>query len=296
MNEKKPVAIGRAPQPFFMTRRCKKLYVGLLFLLAACGQSPVERLILKADEEWIKGRNQSAIEILKSALELQTTGPMAEQALSRLGEIYYFSLNNSTLALVYFKELIRLNKKGPLGYQARKYIAEIVEFSIRDYDQAIIEYKKLINDFDHPEENGYHQYRIASIYYKKQDYDQAMTELEILLEDYGSSPWAEKSAYEITNILYTLNRCPEARRRYEWFVGKYPESKFLSEMEFVMASCLEEEGELKEAYKKFKSLEGHYAYPVLLKIKLEGIESRMKKKLSKKGRARLARRSKTKNL
>jgi len=41
---------------------------------------------------------------------------------------------------------------------------------------------------------------------------------------------------------------------------------------------LEEEGHLKDAYKRFKSLEGRYAYPAILKMKLVGIEKRIEKK------------------
>lgn len=258
----------------------------LLLFLSACGDNQLDQLIQKADEEWIKGRNHSAIEILKSVLEKQAAGSTAEEALFRLGEINYFSFKDSSQARVYFQELLSLNKKGRFGYQAQQYIAEIMEFSIKDFDQAIIEYQKLINDFNHLPEKGIHQYRIASIYYKKQEYEQAMTELEILLENYPESPWAEESAYKIASILYTLNRCAESRQRYEWFVEKYPESKFLGEIEFVTASCLEEEGNLTEAYQRFKSLEGRYPYPALLKMKLEGIENRMQKKPDKKGKSK----------
>ena len=72
----------------------------------------------------------------------------------------------------------------------------------------------------------------------------------------------------------------------ESFVEKYPKSQFLSEMEFVIASCLEEEEKLEEAYQQFKSLKGRYPYPTLLKMKLEGIESRIQKKADKKGKSK----------
>jgi len=42
--------------------------------------------------------------------------------------------------------------------------------------------------------------------------------------------------------------------------------------------CLEEKGLLKEAYNGFKALKMDYAYPVLLKMKLENIEKRINKK------------------
>lgn len=53
---------------------------------------------------------------------------------------------------------------------------------------------------------------------------------------------------------------------------------YKQEMYFVMASCLEEDGKLEEAFRSFKALEGKYRYPNLIKMKLEGLENRIKKK------------------
>ena len=252
------------------------------FGFLACADEHFERLILKADEEWTLGRNQMAIEILKSVLKEIPSGLLAEKALFRLGQISYFSLNNSARALYYFQELLRLSPKSSRSYTAQKYIAEIVEFDLKDLDQAIIENQKLIDDFNYPEDWGDFQFRIASIYFKKQDYEQVLVELEILLENYSDSIWAEEAGYRITNILYTSGHCKKVRERYNWFVKRYPKSKYTSEMDFVIASCLEEEGELSLAYDKFKSLEKEYPYPSLLKMKLEKIEERVRKKRGRK--------------
>lgn len=249
----------------------------LLTALPAC-ESQVEKLIQTANEEWVKGQSQSAVEIFKSILNDYPSDPYAEEALFRLGEIYYFSLNNNAKALVYFQELLQLNREGSFSYSAQKYIAEITEFSIKDYDQAIIEYQKLIDNFDNEEEKGDHQYRIAIIYYKKENYDQAITELENLLEKFPGNQWAEEAAYRITNIQYSLGRCEKAQEQYDRFVILYPESKFRSEVDFVMASCLEEQGELVEALKKFKALKDSYPYPGLLETKLAGLKRRIEKK------------------
>ena len=104
--------------------------------------------------------------------------------------------------------------------------------------------------------------------YKKQNYEQALVELQILLENYPNSPWAEETKFKVIEILYTLNRCPEAREQYRHFNLEYSNSRYKSEMDFVVASCLEEEGHLQDAYNRFKALEGQYAYPAILKMKL----------------------------
>lgn len=266
--------------PKFHYLRWSYLSLGLVLIiitLPAC-ENKVEKLIQTANEEWVKGQNQSAVEIFKSILNDYPSDPYAEEALFRLGEIYYFSLNNNAKALVYFQELLQLSKEGPFSYPAQKYIAEITEFAIKDYDQAIIEYQKLINNFDNEDEKGDHQYRIAIIYYKKENYEQAITELEILLEKFPGNQWAEETAYRLTNIQYSLGRCDKAREQYDRFIILYPESKFRSEVDFVMASCLEEEGKLVEALKKFKGLKDSYSYPSLLENKLAGLKRRIEKK------------------
>ena len=246
------------------------------FFLISCSEQ-VDPLLQKANEEWVQGRNHSAIEIFNEVLKNHPSGTQAEEALFRLGEIHHFSLNNSTRALIYFQEVLQMNRMGPFSYPTQKYIAEIAEFGLKDYDQAIIEYQNLINHYKNENEGSDHQYRIASIYYKKQNYEQALVELNILLENYPDSSWAEESKFKIIEVLYTLSRCPEAREQYRHFTLEYSDSRFKEDMDFVVASCLEEEGHLQEAYNQFKALEGRYIYPAILKMKLVGIEQRMKK-------------------
>ena len=163
--------------------------LGWVFFISCSEQ--MNPLLKKANEEWIQGRNHSAIEMFNEVLKKYPAGTQAEEALFRLGEIHHFSLNNSTRALIYFQEVLQMNRKGPFSYPAQKHIAEIAEFGLKDYDQAIIEYQNLINRYKNENESSDHQYRIASIYYKKQNYEQALVELNILLENYPGSSWAE---------------------------------------------------------------------------------------------------------
>jgi TolA-binding protein len=256
--------------------------LGLFCLLSACGENGSESLMLKAQDEWVKGRNHSAVELFKEVLKKNPSGPLAEEALFRMGEISHFGLGNSAPAIMYFQELLQLNKKGVFAHDAQKYVAEIVEFTFKDYEQAIIEYQKLIHRFDAEAEKGDHQYRIASIYFKMQNYEQALAEWEVILEDHATSKWAEESHFKVVEILYTLQRCSQARQYYDDFLEKYPASKLKDEASFIMASCLEEGGKLQEAYNRFKLLEDDYPYPAILKTKMAGLKKRIKKRKNKK--------------
>jgi TolA-binding protein len=254
------------------------LLIFFIIPLFACETGQGEQLVQKANNEWIKGHNHSAIEMLKSVLKKYPSGHLAEEALFRLGEIHHFSLNDSIQALSYFQEVMELNKHGSFGLDAQKYIAEIMEFTFKNYDQAIIEYQRLIHMSGEVQKNSDHQYRIASIYIKKQNYEQAFAEFETLLSVYPKSIWVEVTQFKILEILYTLNRCPEIQKYYKNFIVSYSDSKYRSEMKFIMASCLEEKGMLEQAYAEFKSLKIDYSYPALLKMKLENIEKRIDKK------------------
>jgi len=254
------------------------LLIFLFFLLSTCSNDGGEKLVLTANNEWIKGRNHGAIEIFKSVLKKYPSGRSAEESLFRLGEIYHFSLNNSAQAISYFQEVMELDKAGPFSFGAQKHIAEIMEFTFKDFDQAIIEYQNLINEFDQPQTNGEHQYRIASIYFKQQNYEQALAEFEVLLEKYPTNVLAEETQFKVLEILYILNRCADIQGYYNKFLDSYPKSQYHNEMLFVTASCLEEEGMLQEALARFQSLQDNYIYPSLLKMKVEGIEKRIKKK------------------
>ena len=249
----------------------------LLLTILGCGDNRAENLLLKANEEWVQGRNHSAIELFNAVLEIAPSGPHAEESLYRLGEIYYFGLGETTKAISYFQEVVSIRPRGEYAHGAQKYIAEIVELNFRDLDQAIIEYQKLINEYKQPEEHPEQQFRIAAIYFKKHNYDQALVEFEILVESYPRNAWSEEAYLRMTEILHNMERCVDSEEKYSQFRVLYPQSTFTGEMEFVMASCLEEDGKLKLAYNRFKSLEGDYKYPALLKMKLEGIEGRIKK-------------------
>ena len=250
----------------------------MVLFLTACGDGDGQKLISEANNEWIKGRNQSAVEIFKKVLKKYPSTPFAQEALFRLGEIYHFSLDNSEQAIVYFQEVMATDKAGFHSFHAQKYIAEIVEFTFKDLDQAIIEYQNLINKFDQSQEKGDHQYRIASIYFKKRNYKQALVEFEVLLEKYPKSPRVEETQFKILEALYTLKRCSDVHGYYDDFIERSPGSQYHGEMKFVVASCLEEEGMLQDAFDMFASLEDNYTYPALLQIKLEGIEKRIRKK------------------
>jgi len=250
----------------------------VVLFLTACGDGGGQKLISEANDEWIKGRNQSAVEIFKTVLKKYPSTSLTQEALFRLGEIYHFSLDNSEQAIVYFQEVMATDKAGSYNFSAQKYIAEIMEFTFKDLDQAIIEYQHLLNKFDQPLEKGDSQYRIASIYFKKRNYEQALVEFEVLLEKYPKSPRAEEAQFKILETLYALKRCSDVRRYYDDFIEGLPSSKGQSEMKFVVALCLEEEGMLQEALDMFTSMEGNYTYPALLQIKLEGIEKRIRKR------------------
>jgi hypothetical protein len=79
------------------------IFCALLFLVS-CGEQN-DPLIQKANDEWIQGHNHSALELLNEVLKKHPSGPKAEEALFRMGEIHHFSLNNSTRALVFFQEV-----------------------------------------------------------------------------------------------------------------------------------------------------------------------------------------------
>ena len=256
----------------------RSLLCFVVLFLTACGADGGQKLISEANDEWIKGHNQSAVEIFKTVIKKYPSTPFAQEALFRLGEIYHFSLDNSAQAIIYFQEVMAADKAGSYNFDAQKYIAEIMEFTFKDLDQAIIEYQNLINKFDRPREKGDHQYRIASIYFKKRNYEQALVEFEVLLGKYPKSLRAGEAQFKILETLYTLKRCSDVRRYYDDFNEGSTGSKYQGEMKFVVASCLEEEGMLKEAFDMFASLGDNYVYPALLQMKLEGIEKRIRKK------------------
>lgn len=262
-----------------MFQNCMRALIFFLLLLLVACESERDQpafLLNQANQEWVDGQTQKAVNLYKNLLEKFPKDPESSEALFRLGEIYHFSLGKPKEAILYFQEVLQLNRQGKFAYESQKYIADIVEFKIRDYHQAIIQYQILIDQYNEIHEDEDHHFRIASIYYKLQNYDQALSELEDHLEHYPDSKWGQSSELRVVEILYTLDRCEEAEPHYERFVKKYPTGKDRIEMEFVHASCLEDLGQWKLALKKFKLLEEKYPFPAMLEIKVTGLENRIK--------------------
>ena len=63
-----------------------RLFLPILFIipLLACETRQGEQLVLKANNEWLKGRNHSAIAMFKSVLKKYPSGQLAVEALFRL--------------------------------------------------------------------------------------------------------------------------------------------------------------------------------------------------------------------
>ena len=255
----------------------KLFIISIWFFLitTSCSRESTEILFKTGQDLWSKGEIEKSLSTFLNIVERYPDSDLYDDALFKVGELYYLSYSDFSNAIKYFRQLIHTdNIRIKLKYQAQSYIAEIYENSLNDYDMAIIEYQRLINNFENWISPDAGQFKIAKCYFKKADYKQAIVEYEILVERFPVSHLVEESIYQMVTSNFILGNCSKAVDKYNKFKEKFPESRFMSEIKFEIGSCYEEEGNLLESLNIFKQLKD-YSNKKLLEMKIRSIEQRL---------------------
>lgn len=253
------------------------IIIPIFFLITiSCSRESAEFFYRTGEDLWSKGEIDKSLNNFLNIIEKYPESDLYDDALLRVGELYYLNYSNFTSAIKYFSQLLLAkNSRTKLKFQAQSYIAEIYENSLNNYDQAIIEYQRLINNFENWISPDVGQYKIARCYYKKGDYRQAIVEYEILTERFPASPLLEESIYQMVASYFILGDCSKVVQKYNSFKEKFPESQFMSEIQFEIGTCYEEDGYLKKSLEIFKELKGSYSNQKLLGMKISSIEKRL---------------------
>lgn len=248
----------------------------ICLISVSCSGESDEFLFKKGQDLWSRGKTDESLNQFINLAEKYPSSDLYDDALFKIGELYYLSYNNFPNAIKYFRQvLLAKQSRSKLKFQSQSYIAEIYENSLNDYDQAIIEYQRLSNSFASWISPDIGQYKIAGCYYKKGDYRQAIVEYEILVERFPMSPLVEESIYQMVTSNFILGDCSQAVNKYNIFKKKFPDSRFMPEIKYEIGSCYEEEGKLLKSIKIFRELKDSYSNKKLIEMKIDSIEKRL---------------------
>ncbi|MBI5286889.1 MAG: tetratricopeptide repeat protein, partial [Deltaproteobacteria bacterium] len=122
------------------------------------------------------------------------------------------------------------------------------------------------------------QYEMAMSYMRLNDIKQARIELQELIMLSPYSAIAPQVYYQIASLYSLEGNLQEAIRNYDKVMSLYPGSPYSKEAMFEKASILEGAGNLRDALTLYKKLEGVYPNQEALRIRLEGIQGRLKER------------------
>lgn len=253
---------------------------------AACLAAPGcekrdKSLYEEAERLWLNDRYDAAISKLRLLVDEFPESKIAPQALFRIGEIYYLSLDEPAKGLEYLERAAGEAGDEALALPARRYMAEIYEKSIRDYDLAIEQYHKIINEGGPDVEEDEYHYRIARAYFKKGDYSQAAIEYKTLLERFPESGRKEDAWYQIATLMILLEKPEEALEIFRKLLTDGPSPEREYDIRMGIGACYEEMGKLDEALGEYHKARELYPDRELIARKIDAVNKRKEKKLGR---------------
>jgi TolA-binding protein len=157
-------------------------------------------------------------------------------------------------------------------------MADIYLAGLRDYERAIVIYQRLKDSYGAKNLKGdFYQERIAHCYFLAEEYPRARAAFRRLIKEYPASPLMEEARVRLADSYYVEDKVEEALTVYKMTLPRLKEAKLIGRVNFRIANCLEELGRLKEAVEHYKALLGTYDNPEAVRIRLAGVQERIKK-------------------
>ncbi|MBI3794069.1 MAG: tetratricopeptide repeat protein [Nitrospinae bacterium] len=248
----------------------------LLAFTASCQLRPVN-LMAEAENLYLKNQYRESVRVFLQIVDRYPGSKDAEVALLRVGQTFQLNLNNPQNALEYFSRLVSEYPNGEKVVQAREAMAGIYDKNLRDYDKALEQYRLLL-DVQGVAEPDKYMIAIGRCYYLKEDYKEAMAAFRSVVEKHPNSKYAAEAEYQIGNCLFVSNKCEDAIRQYNAVLTKYPETKYRNDIILSLGVCMEEKEDYDGALKMYKDIEDKYDNKVLIKRRIEALQTRMKNK------------------
>jgi len=194
-------------------------------------------------------------------------------------------LNDYSEALRGLQSFIDQSAQGNMILEAQKEIGEILFNKIQQYPQAIDHYEKLLASKKYPQEEGFFLYRISRANAALGKIKTAISTEEHLLELYPNGDLAVKTKLDLAQNWFTIGEVE--KQAYAKSLELYKEvseetrtrdRKKYIDAQFGTAIVLEEMDRLEEAVTIFKSIEAEFEVPNVVKIRIQKIYDRSKRK------------------
>lgn len=258
----------------------------LSILLTSCTtQSSISARYLTAEKLWTEKKYEASVVEFDRIVKENPGSALGVQSLWRASITRALFLNDYQEALRGLQSFIDQSAQKNLILDAQKEIGEILFNKTQQYLLAIDHYQKLINSKKFPNEEGFFLYRISRSYANLGKIKKAISTQEQILEKYPTGDLALKSKLDLAQNWFTLGdvdkqayaKSLELYKKVSDETRTRDRKKFM-EAQFGMAVVLEEMDRLDEAIDLYKSIESEYLVPNVVKVRIQKINERSKRK------------------
>ncbi|MCX7769506.1 MAG: tetratricopeptide repeat protein [Proteobacteria bacterium] len=248
------------------------------FFLFSCAERKAKNSY-KMAEELLKNNNyKEAVAKYVEVLKYDKPIPEVEDSYYKIGVIYSKYLDDPNSAIYYFEQMFTKFPKSSRIPEVKKDIAYTYLYKLNQPEKALthLEYiEQNHKNYPQLDEVVYHKSK-SLISLKK--YDEAMKTVENFNTVFPNSKFNEEVDYQKGLIKFNQGRYKEAIENYNNYIQKYPNGSFKALAKFDIGVSQENLGNYKEALETFKSIGSEYPNQEALKIKIQKLEERLKKK------------------
>jgi tetratricopeptide (TPR) repeat protein len=264
------------------------IIVGLIgsFLIASCSsQSSVSARYLTAEKLWTEKKYEASVVEFDRIVKESPGSAIGLQSLWRASLTRSLFLKDYPEALKGLQAFIDQSAQPNLILEAQKEIGEILYSKTQQYQAAIDHYSKLIETGKYPEDEGAFRYRISRCYVSLGKIKKAIQIQEEILKSSKDSELVQKTKMDIAQNWFTIGDVE--KQAYAKAIEYYKQisietkgknRKRFAEALFGMAVVLEEMDKPEEAVELYKMIESDYHYPNIVKIRIQKINERNKRK------------------
>ncbi len=267
---------GFAPK---VTIFATKILLGCALSFCACNMQAGKSHYILAERLFNDRKYSAAVVEFQKIIEEDPKGPLAQQALFRIGLIQYLYLENYSYAIETFGRFIVLSQNIDLVYQAEKSIGEIYFSKLEDYKQAIQQYEKLLQKYPRSPENDFFILRKAKSYYSILEFKKAIQTYQELISANPKSTYVVEAFYQIGNTHFTSGNCELAIKAFKEVTEKFSKSPQFIFAEFGIGNCFEELEKWDEAQQIYTKILDRYPTRKVVESKIKNLEDRKKRKL-----------------
>ena len=262
-----------------------KTFLISVLMVSCTNQSSISARYLTAEKLWTDKKYEAAVVEFDRIVKENPGSAIGLQALWRASLTRSLFLKDYPEALKGLQSFIEQSAQPNLVLEAQKEIGEILFGKTQQYQAAIEHYSRLIESGKYPDEEGVFKYRISRCYVSLGKIKKAIQIQEELVKSSKDQELIQKTKMDLAQNWFTIGDVE--KQAYSKAIDYYKQitvetrgknkTRF-SEALFGTAVVLEEMDKPEEAIELYKMIETDYHVPNIVKIRIQKINDRTKRK------------------